>query len=155
MKESMKLVGAIAFATMAGAAAAQSGPPPTSAQREQFKVCVDEEESLQAQRLSLIRRHDEHKLALKRTQDDIAAHMQSAAKVNKDDAAAVAAFNARQGELDARGADLNAQGDQLNREQTRFNARIADANKRCNGMIFSHKERDAIRRENAGGGKRN
>lgn len=151
----MKLTGAIVFAIAAGAAAAQSGPPPTSAQREQFKACVDEEESLQAQRLSLIRRHDEHTLALKRTQEDIAAHMQSAPKVNKDDAAAVAAFNARQGELDARGADLNAQGDQLNREQTRFNARIADANKRCNGMIFSHKERDAIRRENASGGKKN
>jgi hypothetical protein len=67
----------------------------------------------------------------------------------------VAAFNARQGALDKRGADLNAQGDQLNREQARFNARIEDANKRCNGMIFSHKDRDAIRRENASGGKKN
>ncbi|WP_395405351.1 hypothetical protein ACHMW6_02705 [Pseudoduganella sp. UC29_106] len=149
----MKLTSVIVFALAAGAAAAQSGPPPTAAQREHFKACVDEEESLQAQRLSLIRRHDEHKLALKSAQDEIAAHMKSASGVNKDDAAAVAAFNARQGELDGRGADLNAQGDQLNREQLRFNARIADANKRCNGMIFSHKERDAIRRENAGGGK--
>jgi hypothetical protein len=152
----MKLVSAIVFVAVAVAdAAAQSGPPPTAAQREQFKTCVDEEESLQAQRLALIGRHDEHKLALKRTQDEIAAHMASAASVNKDDAAAVAAFNARQSALDARGADLNTQGVQLNREQARFNARIAEANKRCNGMIFSHKDRDAIRRENASGGKKN
>jgi uncharacterized protein YlxW (UPF0749 family) len=152
----MKLAFAIVFAAVTvGNAFAQSGPPPTAVQREQFKACVDEEESLQAQRLSLARRHDEHKLALKRTRDDIAAHMASASAVNKDDAAAVAAFNARQDALDKRGADLNAQGDQLNREQARFNARIEDANKRCNGMIFSHKDRDAIRRENASGGKKN
>jgi|GEM_PF-2390862 len=147
---------AVAIALLPAALAfAQSGPPPTAAQREQFKSCVDEEDSLQGQRLSLIRRQDEHKLALKRTQDEIAAHMAGASTVSRDDAAAVVAFNARQEALDARGAELNAQGEKLNREQTQFNARISEANKRCNGMIFSHKDRDAIRRENASGGKKN
>lgn len=156
----MKLALAIVCALLvsgavAGAAFAQDGPPPTAAQRGQFKSCVDEEESLQAQRLALVRRHDEHKLALKRTQDEIAAHMANASAVRRDDAAAVAVFNARQEALDARGAELNAQGEKLNREQTQFNARISEANKRCNGMIFSHKNRDAILRENASGGKKN
>lgn len=147
---------AIAIALLPTTAAmAQSGPPPTAAQREQFKSCVDEEESLQGQRLALARKHEEHKAALKRTQDDIAAHMAGASSVDKSDAAAVAAFNARQEALDARGAELNAQGAQLDREQARFNAHISDANKRCNGMIFSHKDREAIRRENAAGGKKN
>jgi hypothetical protein len=159
MKESMKLALAIACALATsgadvGAAVTQDGPPPTAAQRGQFKSCVDEEESLQSQRLALVRRHDEHKLALKRTQDEIAAHMAGASAVRRDDAAAVAAFNARQEVLDARGAELNAQGEKLNREQTQFNVRISEANKRCNGMIFSHKDRDAIRRENAGGAKK-
>jgi len=135
-------------------ALAQSGPPPTATQRGQFKSCVDEEESLQSQRLALVRRHDQHQLALKRTQDEIAAHMASAASVPRDDAAAVAVFNARQEALDARGAGLNAEGDRLNREQTRFNGQIAAANQRCNGMIFSHKEREAIRKENAAGGRK-
>ena len=154
MKLTFAIVCALGALGAGVALAAQDGPPPTAVQRGQFRSCVDEEESLQGQRLALVRRHDEHKLALKRTKDEIAAHMAGASAVHRDDAAAVADFNAKQEALDARGAELNAQGEKLNREQTQFNARIAEANKRCNGMIFSHKDREAIRRENASGGKK-
>jgi uncharacterized protein YhaN len=136
----------------AGSALAQQ--PPTALSRQQYQACVAEEDDLQAQRQSLLQRHREHAVAAKRVDSDMAAHIASQGKVDSHDLPAVDAFNKRQDELNARSAQLNGESEKLNREQASFKARIAAANQRCAGMIFSFRERDVVQRENASGGRK-
>jgi hypothetical protein len=136
----------------AGGALAQQ--PPTALNRQQYQACVAEEDDLQAQRQSLLKRHREQALTAKRVDADMAAHAANQAKIDSHDTAAVEAFNKRQDELNARSAQFNSDSEKLNREQAEFKARIAAANQRCNGMIFSFREHDAVQREYASGGKK-
>lgn len=100
-----------------------------------------EEGVLRPQRQALARRFREHEAALARTAADLAAHEAAAAQVDRSDSAAVAAYNARQDELNALAGSLNADGARLEQEQDAFNARVAAGNIRCGNILAPYKQR--------------
>ncbi len=100
-----------------------------------------EEGELRPQRQALARRFHDHEAALQRTAAALAAHEGAQARVDRSDAAAVAAYNARQDELNAQAAALNADGARLEKEQDAFNARVAAGNIRCGNILAPYKPR--------------
>jgi len=100
-----------------------------------------EEGELRPQRQALSRRFHEHEAALQRTSTDLAAHEAAAGQVNHSDSAAVAAYNARQDELNMQAASLNAEGESLVKELHAFNARVAAGNIRCGNILAPYKVR--------------
>jgi hypothetical protein len=96
---------------------------------------------LRPQRQALSRRFHEHETALARTSAELSAHEAAAAQVNRNDSAAVAAYNARQDELNAKAASLNTEGASLEKELHAFNARVAAGNIRCGNILAPYKVR--------------
>jgi hypothetical protein len=130
---------ALAAAFAAGPARAQPMPPQPDTPA--YKACMAEEGELRPQRQALARRFREHEAALARAAADLAAHEAGAAQLDRGDSAAVAAYNARQDELNARAGSLNAEGARLEREQDAFNARVAAGNLRCGNILAPYKTR--------------
>ncbi|WP_426338537.1 hypothetical protein ACN9MZ_19125 [Pseudoduganella sp. S-14] len=135
----MLLAAATAAATFASAALAQPMPPQPDTPA--YKACMAEEGELRPQRQALARRFREHEAALERASADLSAHDAASAQVNRTDSAAVAAYNARQDELNARAASLNTEGSSLEKELHAFNARVAAGNIRCGNILAPYKVR--------------
>ncbi|HEY0585325.1 MAG TPA: hypothetical protein VGD52_04270 [Pseudoduganella sp.] len=135
----MILAAATAATTYASAAFAQPMPPQPNTPA--YKACMAEEGELRPQRQALSRRFHEHETALERTSAELSAHEAAAAQVNRNDSAAVAAYNTRQDELNARAAGLNAEGASLEKELHAFNARVAAGNIRCGNILAPYKVR--------------
>jgi len=135
----MILAVATAAATFAPAAFAQPMPPQPDTPA--YKACMAEEGELRPQRQALARRFHDHETALERTSAELAAHEAAAGKLNRTDSAAVAAYNARQDELNAQAASLNTAGASLEKELHAFNARVAAGNIRCGNILAPYKVR--------------
>jgi len=135
----MILAAATAATTFAGAAFAQPMPPQPNTPA--YKACMAKEGELRPQRQALARRFHEHEAALERTSAELAAHEAASAQPNRTDPAAVAAYNARQDELNARAVSLNAEGTSLEKELHAFNARVAAGNIRCGNILAPYKVR--------------
>jgi hypothetical protein len=132
---------AAGFAAVTPAVSAAGQPMPPQPDTPAYKACMAEEGELRPQRQALARRFRDHEAALQRTADELAAHAAAAARLDRGDGAAVAAYNARQDELNARAAGLNAEGDRLEKEQDAFNARVAAGNIRCGNILAPYKHR--------------
>ena len=135
----MIIAAATAATTFAGAAFAQPMPPQPNTPA--YKACMAEEGELRPQRQALARRFHEHEAALERTSAELSAHEAASAQPNRTDPAAVAAYNARQDELNARAVSLNAEGTSLEKELHAFNARVAAGNIRCGNILAPYKVR--------------
>ncbi|MGW8393093.1 hypothetical protein [Pseudoduganella sp. HUAS MS19] len=135
----MIIAAATAATTFAAAAVAQPMPPQPDTPA--YKACMAEEGELRPQRQALARRFREHETALERTSAELAAHEAASARVVRTDSAAVAAYNARQDELNAQAAGLNAAGASLEKELHAFNARVAAGNIRCGNILAPYKVR--------------
>jgi len=135
----MILAAATAATTFASAALAQPMPPQPNTPA--YKACMAEEGELRPQRQALARRFKEHEAALDRTSAELSAHEAASARVDRTDSAAVAAYNARQDELNARAASLNTEGTSLEKELHDFNARVAAGNIRCGNILAPYKVR--------------
>jgi len=135
----MILAAAAAATTFASGAMAQPMPPQPNTPA--YKACMAEEGELRPQRQALARRFKEHEAALERTSAELSAHEAASAQVNRADSAAVAAYNARQDELNARAASLNSEGTSLEKELHDFNARVAAGNIRCGNILAPYKVR--------------
>ncbi|WP_374586587.1 hypothetical protein [Pseudoduganella sp.] len=131
--------GAAAFA--ASGPAVQAQPMPPQPDTPAYKACMAEEGELRPQRQAIARRFKEHEAALQRAAAAQSAHAAAAGQVERSDAAAVAAYNARQDELNAQAAGLNAEGARLEKEQDAFNARVAAGNIRCGNILAPYKTR--------------
>lgn len=94
-----------------------------------------EEGELRPQRQALSRRFREHEAGLQRASSELAAHEAAAGRLDRSDSAAVAAYNARQDELNMQAASLNAEGASLEKELHAFNARVAAGNIRCGNIL--------------------
>ena len=123
------------------AAGAHAQPMPPQPDTPAYKACMAEEGELRPQRQALARRFRDHESALQRTAAELSAHEASSAQLNRSDSAAVAAFNARQDELNAQAAKLNADGAGLEKELHAFNARVAAGNIRCGNILAPYKVR--------------
>lgn len=130
-------------ATLAVALAprAQAQPMPPQPNTPAYKACMAEEGELRPQRQAIARRFKEHEAALQRAAAAQEAHAAAEARVERSDAAAVAAYNARQDELNALAASLNAEGARLEQEQDAFNARVAAGNIRCGNILAPYNTR--------------
>ncbi len=126
---------AAAISTVCAIAPAQAQPMPPQPNTPAYKACMAEEGELRPQRQALSRRFREHEAALKRAATDLAAHEAAAGQVDRNDSAAVAAFNARQDELNTQAANLNTEGASLEKELHAFNARVAAGNIRCGNIL--------------------
>ena len=135
----MLFAAAVAATTFVSAAFAQPMPPQPNTPA--YKACMAEEGELRPQRQALSRRFHEHETALARTSAELSAHEAAAAQVNRNDSAAVAAYNARQDELNAKAASLNTEGASLEKELHAFNARVAAGNIRCGNILAPYKVR--------------
>jgi hypothetical protein len=140
----MILAAAVAagFAIASTAAVAAGQPMPPQPDTPAYKACMAEEGELRPQRQALARRFRDHEAALQRTAAELAAHAAAAARLDRGDSAAVAAYNGRQDELNARAAGLNTAGDLLEKEQDAFNARVAAGNLRCGNILAPYKHRN-------------
>lgn len=131
----------LALAGCAAALAAQAQPMPPQPNTPAYKACMAEEGELRPQRQAIARRFKEHEAELQRAAAAQSAHTAAEARVERSDAAAVAAYNARQDELNAQAVSLNAEGDRLEKEQDAFNARVAAGNIRCGNILAPYKTR--------------
>lgn len=129
------------FAAALAAGSVQAQPMPPQPDTPAYKACMAEEGELRPQRQALARRFREHEAALQRAGAAQSAHAAAQAGVDRGDAAAVAAYNARQDELNALAASLNAEGERLEKEQDAFNARVAAGNIRCGNILAPYKQR--------------
>ncbi|XLZ70962.1 hypothetical protein ABT364_03085 [Massilia sp. SR12] len=130
-----------ALAAGAAALCAQAQPMPPQPNTPAYKACMAEEGELRPQRQAIARRFREHEAALQQAAAAQNAHMATQARVDRSDAAAVAAFNARQDTLNAEADQLNAEGARLEKEQDAFNARVAAGNVRCGNILAPYKVR--------------
>lgn len=131
----------LALAGCAAALAAHAQPMPPQPNTPAYKACMAEEGELRPQRQAIARRFKEHEADLQRAAAAQSAHTAAEARVERSDAAAVAAYNARQDELNAQAVSLNAEGDRLEKEQDAFNARVAAGNIRCGNILAPYKTR--------------
>jgi hypothetical protein len=131
---------AIAVITIAAAPAAAQ-PMPPQPDTPAYKACMAEEGELRPQRQALARRFRDHETALERAAAELAAHEAAAGKVTRTDSAAVAAYNARQEELNAQAVRLNVEGGSLEKELHAFNSRVAAGNVRCGNILAPYKVR--------------
>jgi chromosome segregation ATPase len=133
----MILAAATAAALCATFAAvpAQAQPMPPQPNTPAYKACMAEEGELRPQRQALSRRFHEHEANLERASLELATHEAAAGHLNRTDSAAVAAYNARQEELNAQAASLNTEGASLEKELHAFNARVAAGNIRCGNIL--------------------
>jgi len=129
------------FAAGLAAASAAAQPMPPQPDTPAYKACMAEEGALRPQRQAMARRFVEHEAALKNTAADQAAHQAAQAQVQRTDAAAVSAWNARLDELNARVVRLNEEGARLEKELDAFNARVAAGNIRCGNILAPYKHR--------------
>lgn len=130
-----------ALAGCAAALTVQAQPMPPQPNTPAYKACMAEEGELRPQRQAIARRFKEHEAELQRAAAAQRAHAAAEAQVERSDAAAVAAYNARQEELNAQATGLNAEGDRLEKEQDAFNARVAAGNVRCGNILAPYKTR--------------
>lgn len=135
------LLAAAAAAAVSLAVPAAGQPLPPQPDTPAYKACMAEEGGLRPQRQALARRFREHEAALRQAAAELSAHQALSAQLDRGDSAAVAAFNARQDELNARARNLNAAGANLEQEQDAFNARVAAGNVRCGNILAPYKSR--------------
>ncbi|MCE3260969.1 MAG: hypothetical protein K0R43_48 [Pseudoduganella sp.] len=128
-------------AALAAAFPAHGQPMPPQPDTPAYQACMAEEGALRPQRQALAHGFREHEAALQRAAAALAAHEAQQSRVDRGDAAAVAAFNARQDALNAQAASLNAAGARLERELDAFNARVAAGNVRCGNILAPYKQR--------------
>jgi hypothetical protein len=127
----------------------QSKGGPKLSSRDEYRSCLDEQDTLKRQRPVLQARLDAHNQDLKRFQDEMTAHVATQAGIDANDEAAVKAFNTRLDELNQRVEVINARGDAFGRDQQAFNAQVAAANKRCAGIVVTGRDREAVDKERA------
>jgi chromosome segregation ATPase len=135
------ILAAASAAALSAALPAVAQPMPPQPNTPAYKACMAEEGELRPQRQALSRRFREQEAALERTSADLAAHEAAAGQVDRNDSAAVAAYNARQEELNKQAASLNAEGASLEKELHAFNARVAAGNIRCGNILAPYKVR--------------
>lgn len=133
----------LAAAAWAAAAVPPAGaqPMPPQPDTPAYKACMAQEGELRPQRQALAQRFRAHEAALTRAAAAQAAQEAAQTRLDRSDAAAVAAFNARQDDLNAQAAGLNAAGARLEQEQDAFNARVAAGNLRCGNILAPYKPR--------------
>ncbi|WP_028101024.1 hypothetical protein [Pseudoduganella violaceinigra] len=137
----MILAAASAAVTFAALAPAAAQPMPPQPDTPAYKACMAEEGELRPQRQALSRRFRDHEAGLERVSAELAAHEAASGQVVRTDSAAVAAYNARQEDLNAQAAGLNAEGISLEKELHAFNARVAAGNIRCGNILAPYKVR--------------
>jgi len=135
------ILAAASAAALSAVLPAAAQPMPPQPDTPAYKACMAEEGELRPQRQALSRRFHEHEAALQRAATDLAAHDAAAGQVDRNDSAAVAAYNARQEELNKQAASLNAEGSSLEKELHAFNARVAAGNIRCGNILAPYKVR--------------
>ena len=124
-------------------------PVPKVSTREEYRACLEEQEKM-APRLSLLKaRHVEHNADLKKLQDASKAHAETQATLDAYDNEAVDAFNARSEALNLRAEELNKHAESYDKQMADYNAGVSAMNKRCAGMVFLLRDRDAVARERA------
>jgi hypothetical protein len=129
------ILAAASAAAFSAAIPAAAQPMPPQPNTPAYKACMAEEGELRPVRQALSRRFHEHEANLERASLDLATHEAAAGQVNRNDSAAVTAYNARQDELNAQAASLNAEGASLEKELHAFNARVAAGNIRCGNIL--------------------
>ena len=144
----LPIVAALA-ACASPAVQAQSGAGPKVSSRDEYRACLNEQDEFKRRIPVLQARLAEHNQDLKRFQDEMNAHVATQAAVDATDQAAVNAFNAKLDELNQRVELINARGEEFSRDQKAYNAQLAAANKRCAGMVFTLRDRDAVEKERA------
>jgi uncharacterized protein YlxW (UPF0749 family) len=145
---------AVLAACASPAVQAQSGTGPKVSSRDEYRACLDEQDEFKRRVPVLQARLAEHNQDLKRFQDEMNAHVATQAAIDTTDQAAVDAFNARLDELNQRVGMINARGEEFSREQKTYNTQVAAANKRCAGMVFTLRDRDAVAKERAAQGRK-
>lgn len=119
-------------------------PGPKFSSRDEYRMCVDEQEKLTPRLKALNGRRDEHNAELKKLQDESKAHAATQSTLDQYDEAAVDAFNAKVDELNRRGDELNARGDAFDKEMAAYNAAAIALNQRCAGMVMTTRVHDAV-----------
>lgn len=151
MRNSIFLCSVAALLTSPVVAVAQSLQAPKYSSRDEYRACLDKQDSLEPQRILRETKLDEHTAELKRLQDEMNAHVADQPNVDTDDQDAIDALMET---LNARGKDLNRLGEDLNRETTAYNKQVAAMNKQCAGMVMPFKDRNAVLKERAAKGKK-
>lgn len=139
------LASTILLATLPAAAQ----PVPKVSTREEYRACVEEQEKM-APKLSVLKvRHVEHNADLKSLQDESKAHAETQLTLDSYNQEAVEAFNAKSDTLNLRAEELNKRAEKYDKEMAEYNASVSAMNKRCAGMVFLLRDRDAVARERA------
>jgi hypothetical protein len=128
---------------------ASAQPVPKVSTREEYRACLEEQERM-APKLSVLKaRHVEHNADLKSLQDESKAHAETQSTLDSYDQEAVDAYNAKSDTLNLRAEELNKRAEKYDKEMAEYNASISAMNKRCAGMVFLLRDRDAVARERA------
>lgn len=119
-------------------------PVPKLSSRDEYRICVDEQEKLTPRLKELNARRDERNAEMKKFQDESKAHAATQSSLDQYDEAAVDAFNAKVDELNHRSDELNARGNAIDKDMSVYNAAAIALNQRCAGMVVTTRVHDAV-----------
>ena len=115
--------------------------------REQFRACMDEEDTLKARRQMLDQHLAENNAAMKQIQEEATAivKLQRFLDLNNEDS--VAAFNKRVEAHNKLVKRANERAVKFKDEEEKINEDTTDHNKKCAVLVFKVKDREAVLRE--------